>query len=424
MRTLTIDGEKTITGSFNTLPSEIDTIEYLILSSFINDKSRINNPSKSLEVKIVENALENYGIEFFEENNSLTIIGKEKFEVPKENINVGFSEITAGFIIPLSILVDGKTYFNGKKKTILKLINQLMQILEIEKRYRKKESIEIEGPINKKQLIKLNEKINQYLVSGIILSLLKNNNKDIEIKTSKELFKNPLLKFTLKTIEEVGIKININEEENTLIIPSQRESFQSLEKTIDGSYFSSSIILSIASISHSLIRANSLKMKSFQPEKAIIDLLKQHGAEVIIEKDFLEIDSRSSEFKPISFDSYEAPSLTPIAIALGCLSNKWSIIKNIDNAYIDKDWIKLLEIELRKIGAEMHFDGKTIYLRAEKLSPAKLNAHEDYRITLVCLLIAYVLQTKIEIIEANLFINNYSEILNILKNLGAEIYFS
>ena len=424
MRTLTIDGEKTITGSFNTLPSEIDTIEYLILSSFINDKSRINNPSKSLEVKIVENALENYGIEFFEENNSLTIIGKEKFEVPKENINVGFSEITAGFIIPLSILVDGKTYFNGKKKTILKLINQLMQVLEIEKRYRKKESIEIEGPINKKQLIKLNEKINQYLVSGIILSLLKNNNKDIEIKTSKELFKNPLLKFTLKTIEEVGIKININEEENTLIIPSQRESFQSLEKTIDGSYFSSSIILSIASISHSLIRANSLKMESFQPEKAIIDLLKQHGAEVIIEKDFLEIDSRSSEFKPISFDSYEAPSLTPIAIALGCLSNKWSIIKNIDNAYIDKDWIKLLEIELRKIGAEMHFDGKTIYLRAEKLSPAKLNAHEDYRITLVCLLIAYVLQTKIEIIEANLFINNYSEILNILKNLGAEIYFS
>ncbi|GEM_PF-4701183 len=424
MRTLTIDGEKTITGSFNTLPSEIDTIEYLILSSFINDKSRINNPSKSLEVKIVENALENYGIEFFEENNSLTIIGKEKFEVPKENINVGFSEITAGFIIPLSILVDGKTYFNGKKKTILKLINQLMQVLEIEKRYRKKESIEIEGPINKKQLIKLNEKINQYLVSGIILSLLKNNNKDIEIKTSKELFKNPLLKFTLKTIEEAGIKININEEENTLIIPSQRESFQSLEKTIDGSYFSSSIILSIASISHSLIRANSLKMESFQPEKAIIDLLKQHGAEVIIEKDFLEIDSRSSEFKPISFDSYEAPSLTPIAIALGCLSNKWSIIKNIDNAYIDKDWIKLLEIELRKIGAEMHFDGKTIYLRAEKLSPAKLNAHEDYRITLVCLLIAYVLQTKIEIIEANLFINNYSEILNILKNLGAEIYFS
>jgi len=423
MRTLTIDGEKTITGSFNAPPSEIDTIEYLILSSFINDKSRINNPSKSLEVKIIENALENYGIEFFEENNSLTIIGKEKFEVPKENINVGFSEITAGFIIPLSILVNGKTYFNGKREIILKLINQLMQILEIEKRYRKKESIEIEGPINKKQLIKLNEKINQYLVSGIILSLLKNN-KDIEIKISKELSKSSLLKFTLKTIEEAGIKININEEENTLIIPSQQENFQLIEKTIDGSYFSSSIILSIASISHSLIRANSLKMESFQPEKAIIDLLKQHGAEVIIEKDFLEIDSRSSEFKPISFDSYEAPSLAPIAIALGCLSNKWSIIKNIDNAYVDKDWIKLLEIELRKIGVEMHFDGKTIYLRAEKLSPAKLNAHEDYRIALVCLLIAYMLQTKIEIIEANLFINNYSEILNILKNLGAEIYIS
>lgn len=423
MRTLTIDGEKTITGSFNVLPSEIDTIEYIILSSFINNKSIINNPSKSLEVKIIENALENYGIEFFEENNSLTIIGKEKFEVPKENINVGFSEITAGFIIPLSTLVDGKTYFNGKKEIILKIINQLMQILEVEKRYRKKESIEIEGPINKKQLIKLNEKINQYLVSGIILSLLKDN-KDIELKISKELFRSSLLRFTLKTIEEAGIKININEEENTLIIPSQQENFQSIEKTIDGSYFSSSIILSIASISHSLIRANSLKMESLQPEKAIIDLLKQHGAEVIIEKDFLEVDSRSSEFKPISFDSYEAPSLTPIAIALGCLSNKWSIIKNIDNAYVDKDWIKLLEIELRKIGVETYFDGKTIYLRAEKLAPAKLNAHEDYRIALVCLLIAYILQTKIEIIEANLFINNYSEILNILKNLGAEIYIS
>lgn len=423
MRTLTIDGEKTITGSFNVLPSEIDTIEYIILSSFINNKSIINNPSKSLEVKIVENALENYGIEFFEENNSLTIIGKEKFEVSKENINVGFSEITAGFIIPLSTLVDGKTYFNGKKEIILKIINQLMQILEVEKRYRKKESIEIEGPINKKQLIKLNEKINQYLISGIILSLLKNN-KDIEIKISKELFRSSLLRFTLKTIEEAGIKININEEKNTLIIPSQQENFQSIEKTIDGSYFSSSIILSIASISHSLIRANSLKMESLQPEKAIIDLLKQHGAEVIIEKDFLEVDSRSSEFKPISFDSYEAPSLTPIAIALGCLSNKWSIIKNIDNAYVDKDWIKLLEIELRKIGVETYFDGKTIYLRAEKLAPAKLNAHEDYRIALVCLLIAYILQTKIEIIEANLFINNYSEILNILKNLGAEIYIS
>jgi len=423
MRTLTIDGEKTITGSFNVLPSEIDTIEYIILSSFINDKSIINNPSKSLEVKIIENALENYGIEFFEENNSLTIIGKEKFEVSKENINVGFSDITAGFIIPLSTLVDGKTYFNGKKEIILKIINQLMQILEVEKRYRKKESIEIEGPINKKQLIKLNEKINQYLISGIILSLLKNN-KDIEIKISKELFRSSLLRFTLKTIEEAGIKININEEKNTLIIPSQQESFQSIEKTIDGSYFSSSIILSIASISHSLIRANSLKMESLQPEKAIIDLLKQHGAEVIIEKDFLEVDSRSSEFKPISFDSYEAPSLTPIAIALGCLSNKWSIIKNIDNAYVDKDWIKLLEIELRKIGVETYFDGKTIYLRVEKLASAKLNAHEDYRIALVCLLIAYILQTKIEIIEADLFINNYSEILNILKNLGAEIYIS
>ncbi|MEM2929023.1 MAG: hypothetical protein QXP60_08670 [Nitrososphaerota archaeon] len=422
MRTLTIDGEKTITGSFNAPPSEIDTIEYIILSSFINDKSRINNPSKSLEVKIVENALENYGIEFFEENNSLTIIGKEEFEIPKENINVGFSEITAGFIIPLSTLVNGKTFFNGKREIILNLINQLMQILEIEKRYRKKESIEIEGPINKKQSIKINEKNNQYLISGIILSLLKNN-KNIELKISKELFKSPLLKFTLKTIEEVGIRININEEENTLIIPFQ-ESFKPIEKTINGSYFSSSIILSIASISHSLIRASSLKIESFQPEKAIIDLLKQHGAEVIIEKDFLEVDSRSSEFKPISFNSYEAPSLTLIAIALGCLSNKWSIIKNVDSAYVDKDWIRLLEIELRKIGTEMHFDGKTIYLRGEKLSPTKLNAHEDYRIALICLLIAYILQTKIEIIEADLFINSYGEILNILKNLGAEIYIS
>ncbi|MEM2986924.1 MAG: hypothetical protein QXV60_02375 [Nitrososphaerota archaeon] len=422
MRALTIDGEKTITGSFNSPPSEIDTIEYIILSSFINDKSIINNPSKSLEVKIVENALENYGIEFFEENNSLTIIGKERFEEPKENINVGFSEVTAGFIIPISTLVNGKTFFNGKKDIVLKLINQLMQILEIEKKYRKKGSIEIEGPINKKELIKINEKINQYLVSGIILSLLKNN-KNIELKISKELFKSPLLKFTLKTIEEVGAKININEEQNTLIIPFQ-ESFKPIEKTIDGSYFSSSIILSIASISHSLIRADSLKIESFQPEKAIIDLLKQHGAEVIIEKDFLEVDSRSSEFKPISFDSYEAPSLTPIAIALGCLSNKWSIVKNVDSAYVDKDWIKLLEIELRKIGVEMHFDEKTIYLRGEKISPAKLNAHEDHRIALVCLLIAYILQTKIEIIEADLFINSYSEILNILKKLGAEIYIS
>lgn len=423
MRTLVIDGEKTITGSFNAPPSEIDTIEYIILSSFINDKSKINNPSKSLEVKIVENALENYGIEFFEENNSLTIIGKERFEEPKENINVGLSEITAGFIIPLSTLAYGRTFFNGKKEIILKLINQLMQTFEIEKRYRKKELIEIEGPINKKQLIKINEKINQYLVSGIILSLLKDNKNNIELKISKELFKNPLFKFTLKTIEEVGARINIDEEKNTLIIPPQ-ENFKPIEKTIDGSYFSSSIILSIASISHSLIRANSLKVESFQPEKIIIDLLKQQGVEVIIEKDFLEVDSRSSEFKPISFNSYEAPSLTPIAIALGCLSNKWSIIKNIDNTYIDKDWIKLLEIELRKIGVEMHFDGKTIYLKGEKLFPAKLNAHEDYRIALTCLLIAYILQTKIEIIEANLFINSYGEILNILKNLGAEIYIS
>lgn len=422
MRTLIIDGEKTITGSFDAPPSEIDTIEYLILSSFINEKSIINNPSRKIEVKIIENALELYGIEFIEENNSLTIIGKEEFEIPKENINIGFSEITAGFIIPLSTIVNGKTYFSGKKEILLKFVNQLMQSLEIGKRYRKKEFIEIEGPINKKQSIKFNEKINQYLVSGIILSLLKDN-KDIEVKLSKELFKNPLLKFTLKAIEEIGVKIDINEEKNILFIPSKKD-FKKIEKMIEGSYFSSSIILSIASISHSLTRANSLNMESLQPEKAIIDLLKQHGAEVIIEENFLEVDSRSSEFKPISFNSYEAPNLTPIAIALGCLSNKWSVIRNIDKTFVDKEWIDLLEIELRKIGVEMHFDKKTIYLKGEKLHPAVLNAHGDYRIALTCLLIAYLLQTKLEIIEADLFITNNNKILDIMRNLGAEIYFS
>lgn len=178
---------------------------------------------------------------------------------------------------------------------------------------------------------------------------------------------------------------------------------------IEGDWSSAAFHIVASAINSREITLHNLRTCSMQPDKAIIDIIRDCGADIITVKEpdgFETITVKrdpESELRPFIFDAADSPDLFPILSVLAMFCNGESRIKG---------WKRLLNKEsnrLESICAELTVLGAGIWTEGEELAirppdktgahaqsgPALCRSHNDHRIAMSIAVAATALQREV-----------------------------
>lgn len=216
-------------------------------------------------------------------------------------------------------------------------------------------------------------------LSGLLIALpLAKTNSTISVSNLKS---KPYVELTLEMIEKFGGKVLYEESLSSFEIPGN-QSYQGTNISIEGDWSGAAFPLVLGAINGS-VTVNNLSIQSKQGDKAIIEVLKQTGAEVSI--NFNTITVSKSDLVSFEFDATHTPDLFPPLAALASCCRGESIIKGVKRLFTkESNRAHALLEEFKKLGILISLDDDLMKIIGGSLEGAEINSHNDHRIAMAC----------------------------------------
>ena len=223
--------------------------------------------------------------------------------------------------------------------------------------------------------------ISSQYISGLLMAL-PSLREDSKIVLTTPLSSAPYVKITLEVLKKFGV--NINEyEDGYQIIGNSKYSGWVLPQ---GDWSNMAFFLVAGAVSGS-ITVNGLDVLSAQGDKKIIEILKQAGADIFLEKDSITV--YQSPLKGFTYDAEDCPDLVPITAVLGAYAKGDTVIKNVERLKIkESDRITSTISMLSGFGIKAEFDGKNLIVHGGKPVCGEADSFNDHRIAMATAVLA------------------------------------
>ncbi|MEO7211007.1 MAG: 3-phosphoshikimate 1-carboxyvinyltransferase, partial [Chitinophagaceae bacterium] len=169
------------------------------------------------------------------------------------------------------------------------------------------------------------------------------------------------------------------------------------------------------------INISGLDLESQQPDKAIIEVLKSCGANILYKNDSLEISK--SNLKSFHFDATDCPDLFPPLAALATCCEGISSIKGVHRLlHKESNRAHAIQQELKKMGIDMYVENDEMIIKGgSQIQQAIIETHGDHRIAMMCSIVALVANGETMIQHAEVVGKSFPDFFKILQSLGAVI---
>lgn len=301
---------KNFSGQITAPSSKSETLRYLFLSVLQNEQKIIycNNPCDDVLNSI--NCLRELGIETTATKTTIKISPNTAFDSQRiYNINPGDSAFAYRFFLLFCGFFGIRAVFNLSESLMTRPTDDIEKIF-------------------KKNNIQFEKKYNLFVIQG---GKIKDKNFIFDKAFTSQTISSILI---LQTYFE-DIKINYAGIENKYIdltLDLIEKSKQSNEYYALGDYSSSSTFMIMAALNGEISFSN-LDINSKQPDKEILDILKDYGAKIKYENDILTV-SKAEHPNALTLDIDDCIDLFPSLVMLFTFTNGVSTIKNISRAKI------------------------------------------------------------------------------------------
>jgi 3-phosphoshikimate 1-carboxyvinyltransferase len=237
-----------------------------------------------------------------------------------------------------------------------------------------------------------------------------------------DLHERPYMEMTLKWLDAQKIQYTHAKKTDTDIftIPGKQR-YQPFEKTIAGDFSSASCLIVAAALTEGLVEFRGLNMEDPQGDKRLISILKEMGAEIVIESTRILIYGGKT-LTGLKIDANDIPDLLPVLAVLGTQAIGKTEIYNVKQArQKETDRIHSMTEGLRRMGAQIeeHPDGMVIY--QSTLQGAAVRGFDDHR-TIMSLAVAGLLAQGETIIEgAEAIQKTFPTFVEVMRSIGANI---
>lgn len=340
-----------------------------------------------------------------EKTNSYEIEGLKSLEPPKQPIDCGNSGTSIRIIASLSALLNGPMLMYGeffrRKRPMDPLLEALEQIgIEYEKsEFEGSPSIKLIPTKLKLNTIKIRGDISSQFITGLLIMapLLKPdaNVKELAIEITTELKSASYIDITLGVMKRFGVSARkeIDQATNLVVfkIPLGQK-YIANEYTVPGDFSSAAFPISFAALKANFctdpgdnqpIVIKNLDYEDPQPDKAIVSLLQEMGANIKIESDRISIFP-NAKLKGITIDQSQTPDLFPMLSVVSIYCNGITNIIKAEHVRVkETDRISVMVRELSKMGAKIQENDDGITVEGpQSLKPIVVTHDQDHRIAM------------------------------------------
>jgi len=214
----------------------------------------------------------------------------------------------------------------------------------------------------------------QYLTSLLLNAPLGKGNTRIEVTL---LHEKPYVEMTLDWLRREGIVWHANGFAAFTVLGGQR--YRAFDRRIPGDFSSATFFLAAGALPGNDVACVGLDMNDTQGDKAVVEYLRQMGAEIDIGSEAIRI--RGNTLKGCDLDLNATPDALPMMAVMGCMAEGTTRLLNVPQARIkETDRIAVMRRELEKMGANIEELPDGLIIHGGALRGADVQGHGDHRV--------------------------------------------
>lgn len=403
--------------------SKSHTIRAVAIGSLARGTSRIANPLVSSDTLSAVEVYRALGASITEksETGEWIIEGTGIPGVPEEVLDVGNSGTTLYIAIGTAALIAGCSVLTGDEQTRSRTAGPLLEALNnlgaeaFSTRGDGRPPLVIRGPIRGGRTSLDGSKTSQYLTSLLINCPLAG--KDTEILVTNAIEK-PYIEMTLGWLDEQDVRYEREGFERFRVPGGQ--SYRAFEKSIPGDFSSATFFLCAAAITGSELTLLGLDMNDSQGDKAVVDMLKEMGAQVEQLRDGIRITG--GELTGGEFDLGNTPDALPAMAVTACFAEGVTRLVNVPQARLkETDRIRVMREELSKMGGKVEELSDGLVIEGSPLHAVQVDGRGDHRVVMALAVAGLACEGRTEVDTAEAAKVTFPNFVELMQNAGARL---
>ncbi len=401
--------------------SKSHTIRALVIAGLADGESRLIAPLHSADTSSAVRAARMIGAQVAADGDDLIVTGVAgNPQAPAEVIDVGNSGVTLRTVCAAAALADGTTRFTGDEQIqtrplgpLLEALNQLGAEAGAE-RGNGCAPVRITGPMRGGSCT-IECPTSQYLSALLISCPLAAGDTHIDVTLLNE---EPFVLLTLDWLDRQGIAYEAEGLRHFDIAGEQ--GYTGFERAIPADFSSAAFFLCAAAITGAEITLTGLDMDDSQGDKAIVEQLRQMGAEIEVRG--TEMTVRGGELHGCELDLNATPDALPILAVVGCFAEGETVLGNVPQARIkETDRISVMAAELGKMGAHVEELPDGLIVRRSDLLGAEVEGHSDHRVVMALAVAGMAATGETVVSTAESVAVTFPDFVELMQQLGATL---
>lgn len=415
-----------LTGNVHIPGSKSHTIRAVAIAALAQGHSTIRNPLESADTDAAVKAYSALGAEIDIKPAEWHVqgIGGRILE-PSSDIDVGNSGTTLRILLGSSTLIQkGKALLTGDAQIQGRPAGPLAQSLNDLGANVKSLNENGYAPFEVRGTLRGGETTiecvtSQYLTSLLLCTPLAEDDTAIHVPLLNE---KPYVGITLDWLRNQGIRLDYNENLSEFRVPGG-QSFEPVNRRIPGDFSSATFFLVAGALGENRIVCNGLDYTDTQGDKAVIDYLKELGAELTIDPDAISV--AAGPLKGCEIDLNATPDALPMLAVAACFATGETRLINVPQARIkETDRIAVMRIELEKMGATVSELEDGLVVQGGELVGADVDGHGDHRVVMALAIAGTLATGETRIRDAEAVDVTYPGFVEALAGLGADVSLS
>ena len=410
-----------LSGRVQIPASKSHTVRAVAIGSLASGSTRISNPLSSADTLSAVEVYRRLGA-------SITLGDEWTIEgiggipaVPEDVLDVGNSGTTLYISMGTAGLIDGYTIFTGDHQIRNRPAEPLLDALRglgvegFSTRGNGKPPLVMRGPMRGGQSTLDGSKTSQYITSLLINCPLADGDTEVMVKNATE---KPYIDMTLGWLDDQGIRYE-RDGYNKFYVPGG-QSYYAFGKSIPGDFSSATFFMCAAAITGSELTLLGLDMNDSQGDKAVVDMLRQMGAQIDQLPDGIRI--KGGDLVGGEFDLSGTPDALPAMAVTACFARGTTRLVNVPQARLkETDRICVMRKELAEMGAEIEelLDG--LVIEGQPLHAARVHGHGDHRVVMALAVAGLACGGRTEIDTAEAMEITFPNFVELMQEAGVSI---
>lgn len=390
------------------------TQRVIAASALANGESVIENPSYCDDALAAMSIATCMGAKVFPEKRKLTIKGNPLLKEKK--INCGESGLATRMFAPIVSLFDEELVLTGNatlKGRPMQMVGDALGKFGVKcKMSNGHLPIVLQGPLQGGKSV-IDSSVSSQLLTGLLMALpLSNDSSELEIDNLKS---RSYIDITLKVLSDYGIDVE-NDNYRVFKIEGQQR-YSPRKYTVEGDWSGAAFMLVAGAIAGEVL-VEGISLSSKQGDKAILEVLKQAGANVIVGGNSVRV-SEPEYLKSFEYDATDTPDLFPPLVALAAYCEGISIIKGVGRLTAkESNRRKTLVSEFGKLGISIHIDNDYMYITGGgDIGGGNVDSHSDHRIAMALAIAALGAKEAVCIKDAHCVSKSYPTFFDDLHSI-------